>query len=87
MVSHTAKLRRLGNSLAIIIPKLVLNKHGLAEGDDLTVYLDDSGRKKRWEAFLALRGSLSHLGKIDWQEIGADEIDEADKDFYRSFSK
>lgn len=37
------KVRRIGNSLGVILPKEMLTKHRIREGDDLFAGVDDDG--------------------------------------------
>jgi putative addiction module antidote len=39
-MADTAKLRKIGNSQGVVLPKAILERHGLAEGDVL--YIVDS---------------------------------------------
>jgi len=41
------KVRRLGNSMAVIIPKDVLSEVGIREGDLLTLVIPVSGARRR----------------------------------------
>ena len=38
------KVRRIGNSLGVVLPKEVLAKLGVAEGEELSVTTDSEGR-------------------------------------------
>lgn len=40
MKSQKTTIRKIGNSLGVLIPKSVLDERGLSEGDDLDVTLD-----------------------------------------------
>lgn len=61
MELFTAKLRRVGNSLSVLVPKKALEDLGVAEGDEVEVALfpPAAERRKRWKAAI---GSVPGLG-------------------------
>ncbi len=51
-----AKLRRVGNSLGIIIPKEVIQAGGFVEGDTIQVSIIESNLAERNKLLLAIAG-------------------------------
>lgn len=60
----TAKLRRVGNSLSVLVPKSALLEMKLAEGDEVEVALLVR-RQGRLAARRALMGSVPSLGPFE----------------------
>ncbi len=79
-----AKVRAIGNSLGIILPKKILANAGIKKGDtiEINIDLDDLARTQRMKKILAVRGCMKHLrGNKPWN-YDTDDIDEADKTEY-----
>jgi antitoxin component of MazEF toxin-antitoxin module len=64
MELFTARLRRVGNSLSVLVPKKALDDLGVGEGDEVEVALlpKPSDRRKR---FLSAIGSVPGLGPFE----------------------
>ena len=58
----TAKVRRVGNSLGVIIPKEVLIDNGYREGDEVKVVLPRHDLAERNKAILRIAGKWA--GKL-----------------------
>lgn len=61
MELFTTRLRRVGNSLSVLVPKKALDELGVGEGDEVEVALFPplAERRARWNAAI---GSVPGLG-------------------------
>lgn len=74
MVSLNVKLRRVGNSLGIVVPSEVVAQRGLREGESLNITIEVTGKSRARDMFEEAK-KWNLKPKRSTQEI-LDEIDE-----------
>lgn len=67
------KLKKWGNSMAVVIPAKIIEGKSLKEGSEITITFDFGEKTKVKDVFGMLKGKL----KKDTQEL----LDEVDRDF------
>ena len=85
MTQVEAKVRAIGNSLGILIPKSVLTEAGILKGDTIRIEIDIDAleRARRIATIMAARGSLRRrYGPDEQWDYDTDDMDESDKPDY-----
>ncbi|GEM_PF-2885301 len=80
-----AKVRAIGNSLGIILPKKILANAGIKKGDEIIIEINvaDLLEAKRIQRILSARGSLKRLyGEHEQWDYDTDDFEESDKSEY-----
>ena len=76
------KLRPVGNSLGIIIPKKILDEKNIKEGDEITIQINiqELQNAKRIQRILSARGSMKRrFGSDDAWDYNTEDFEESDK--------
>lgn len=82
-----AKVRAIGNSLGIILPKKLLNDACISKGDEISIIIDveELLKTQRLKKILSVKGCMKHLRGTKPLNYDTDDIDEADKPEYERF--
>lgn len=64
-------VRRVGNSLGVILPRETLRRLGLTAGDEIRLELEDPHAVARQARVLAVRGALAGLAELEADAVEA----------------
>jgi len=78
----TAKVRAIGNSLGIILPKRIISQSGIKKGDEITVEINSQKLQnaKRIQRILSAKGSMKRRygDNVSW-DYDTEDFEESDK--------
>ena len=74
-IAVKVNLRKIGNSLGVLLPKQLMDELGLTTGDELELKLSDPRADERWQSLLALKGIWKSTG----EKVSKFERDKSDR--------